>query len=219
MRFRRLGILVVSLSLAPGVLQSENLVEAYRYGNWCGANHPENPSEDQRPIDKVDALCKKHDLAYAAEGQMSGDADAELVRDLIYLMNSGDLEDDQVTEAALIAVYMTGQQHVVSRLEQLPDGKASTALNAALATVEASVVLPHSVAAEAMEEVSEKVGGLGGKVMELYIVKPLRVPGMVMAVGGTIGTEVLGAGSSVWKGTKKLVKESVKSVKRCFGLC
>ena len=165
---RRIGIVMASLALALVCAAADpvSAIKSFTYGNWCGANHPPNLSDDPEPIDAVDAACRKHDLDYRVDG-WSGEADSELARDLVRLMQSNALDDDEFANAVLIATWMTGQQVVTTAREDLGDGKVSSVVKIALATGEIAVLLPNSITAEALDEASEKLGGAGGKLLEI----------------------------------------------------
>ena len=45
------------------------------YGNWCGANHPENIEEAEDPVNELDRACQKHDLCYLQKGYLSCECD------------------------------------------------------------------------------------------------------------------------------------------------
>lgn len=184
---RGIVIVVAGLALALVALQS---VAAFEYGNWCGANHPANPSTAPEPIDEVDAACKKHDLAVRAKGGVSGEADAEMVQGLVDLLNSGALADEEFAAAVVIATYMSGQQQVTV-LRDVAKGSFSSIVKVSLAKGEATVALPSSVTAEMLESASEKIGGPGGKLLgEVIIV--LRVPAKVFKEIGRAFAKVFG---------------------------
>jgi hypothetical protein len=45
------------------------------YGNWCGFDHPRDPSTAPAPIDELDASCMRHDYCYVDKGQFACDCD------------------------------------------------------------------------------------------------------------------------------------------------
>lgn len=51
------------------------------YGNWCGPGYPPN-GENPDPVDKLDAVCKEHDLCYETLGYLSCACDQLLLESL-----------------------------------------------------------------------------------------------------------------------------------------
>lgn len=151
---------------------SETLLTAFKYGKWCGPFRP-GSGENPEPVDEIDEACRRHDSVY--HKKPSGEADAELARELVDLMESGNLDDEQFASAAIIAAYMTGQQNVTVLFDVIVDGKVSSAVEVALATRKMTVVLPATVTAYVLDEVAGKVGGPGGLVIETGS-KAVRVP-------------------------------------------
>ena len=182
--------MVVVLTMVPlmALLSTQPASAKYEYGNWCGPYHPAKPSENPEPIDAIDEACRKHDQAYAA-GQPYGVADAELSRELVNLMQSGNLNDRQFASAAVIATYMTGQQNVTV-FRDVVDGKLSSVLLVTIATSQFAVTMPTSVTTRLLDEVADKLGGQGGKLIKV-VIKPLaELPSDVIKVTGRLATKL-----------------------------
>jgi len=181
---KRLTMTIVVVAL---VIQS---VAAFEYGNWCGPYHPKNPSEDPEPINEVDAACRNHDLAMAAKGSLSGEADAAMVTELVELLNSGRLSTDEFAAAVVIATYMNGQQQVTV-YQDVFEGKVSSYVKVALTTQDAQVTLPASVTAQVLNDIATEIGGPGGKLLGSVVIV-LRAPVTILReLGNAIG-KVLG---------------------------
>lgn len=189
---RRAGIVMAGLALALPV-------SAFQYGNWCGAYHPPSGANPD-PINQVDAACRKHDLAYKDEGP-SAEADAELVRDLAALLNSGDLDDKEFGAAVVIATAMSGKQYWELVVTDLGDGKVSSVVKVGIATGDISVALPTSVTAAMLGEVADEIGGPGGKIVEVTA-DVVRLPARVVGGIADVSEKVLDEGSRAWRKIK-----------------
>ena len=140
---------------------------AFRYGNWCGTGHPDNPSDNPNPIDAVDAACKEHDRAY--QDGISGEADAKLIKTLADHIDSGKLEDKQLLAAFAIITYMTGQQ-AVTLAGDIKDGKiASATLEVVTGATVATVAIPTSLANEILTTVGKEIGGPGEDFFDVAV--------------------------------------------------
>lgn len=78
----RPAILVVSLLIGlagPGVAQEFALI----HGNYCGYQKKPGPGgTDLPPVDRLDAICMRHDLCYAARGNNDCACDLALMREV-----------------------------------------------------------------------------------------------------------------------------------------
>jgi len=57
------------------------------YGNWCGANHPENIEEAEEPVNELDRACQRHDLCYQQKGFLSCECDKVFNDEIIAGLN------------------------------------------------------------------------------------------------------------------------------------
>ena len=201
---RRSMIVVLLVALAAVAGSASEVSEFYKYGNWCGDNHPADSSENPKPVDAIDEACRRHDLAYDT-GKNHGEADAKLSRELVHLVNSGNLNGDQAANAVLMAVYMTGHQHLNVIRDDLPNGKVSSTVKVAISTGEAIVVLPPGVTAAVLDEVAHKLGGPGGKLINV-VADGYRVPGRLAREVGNAGEKILNELSNGWGAIKSWSK-------------
>lgn len=149
----------------------------FEYGNWCGLDHPEKPSEAIPAIDEIDDACRVHDSAYA-EREPWGDSEADqvLVQKLSAILARGtswklngegqtrvrrELSERQYLVAATIVSWFTGQQFLTVYSDIL-NGKVSSVFKLGTSTARTIVTLPASfsnkVVTSFSKEISEATG-------------------------------------------------------------
>lgn len=52
------------------------------YGNWCGPDHPVNPSRAGPPVNALDAACMRHDYCTAVQGRFNCGCDLTMMYEL-----------------------------------------------------------------------------------------------------------------------------------------
>ena len=56
------------------------------HGNYCGPGHGDL-TKNPKPVDTLDAICRKHDIGYKKDGYFSRKANAEFVKDVVKNFN------------------------------------------------------------------------------------------------------------------------------------
>ena len=56
------------------------------HGNYCGLGHGDL-TKNPKPVDTLDAICRKHDIGYKKDGYFSRKANAEFVKDVVKNFN------------------------------------------------------------------------------------------------------------------------------------
>ena len=56
------------------------------HGNYCGPGHGDL-TKNPKPVDILDAICRKHDIGYKKDGYFSRKANAEFVKDVVKNFN------------------------------------------------------------------------------------------------------------------------------------
>lgn len=56
------------------------------HGNYCGPDHGDL-TKNPKPVDTLDAICRKHDIGYKKDGYFSRKANAEFVKDVVKNFN------------------------------------------------------------------------------------------------------------------------------------
>ena len=72
------------------------------HGNYCGPGHGDL-TKNPKPVDTLDAICRKHDIGYKKDGYFSRKANAEFVKDVAKNFNKM-----KPAEKAKAAVFSAG---------------------------------------------------------------------------------------------------------------
>ena len=72
------------------------------HGNYCGPGHGDL-TKNPKPVDTLDAICRKHDIGYKKDGYFSRKANAEFVKDVAKNFNKM-----KPTEKVKAAIFSAG---------------------------------------------------------------------------------------------------------------
>ncbi len=195
---RRIVVMAALIALVAGVLHA-GPEEKVRYGNWCGKEYPKDTKTAPAPVNRVDQECMKHDLAYETN-RSRADSDAELVKNLTELANSGEIDGEELAWAVSIAAAFTGLQYRDLHKDLL-DGKVSTAVDVAVATGVSIAVLPTAATAGVIAKVGNEVGGPLGKPIS-WTADVVRFSGVTVISGGKVADKVQAEASRAWRRIK-----------------
>ena len=84
------------------------------HGNYCGPGHGDL-TKNPKPVDTLDAICRKHDIGYKKDGYFSRKANAEFVKDVAKNFNKmkpAEKAKAVVFSAAFIAMNNTPLREV-----------------------------------------------------------------------------------------------------------
>lgn len=97
-------------SVSPPILINTENPDAIMptYGNWCGANHPENIEEAEKPVNALDRACQKHDLCYLEKGYLSCDCDKVFSDEVISGLNENKFVGTEKLFAYSFRAYFKG---------------------------------------------------------------------------------------------------------------
>jgi len=66
----------------------------WKYGYFCGKNHPSSPKPYQNPKDEIDAACKEHDKCWERQGENNGPCNDVFLTTIKKLNNSFMIESN-----------------------------------------------------------------------------------------------------------------------------
>ncbi len=78
------------------------------YGNWCGLNHPADPSTAPAPIDQLDTSCQRHDQCYVDKGQFNCECDANLQKEISDALKANQYQGESKHFARTVHHYFKG---------------------------------------------------------------------------------------------------------------
>ncbi len=177
---RRLKALIACFAVMftqLGHTQEFKWPNGFEYGNWCGLDHPEEPSDAIPAIDEIDDACRVHDSAYA-EREPWGDSGADhvlvqklsaiLARGTSWKLNGegqtqvrGELSERQYLVAATIVSWFTGQQFLTVYSDVL-NGKVSSVFKLGTSTARTVVTLPASFSNKVITSFSKEISEATG---------------------------------------------------------
>ncbi|ROR94941.1 hypothetical protein EDC56_3756 [Sinobacterium caligoides] len=79
-----------------------------KYGNWCGANHPEDINNAEQPINSLDEACMRHDYCYGKSGYFDCTCDAALNDEIISGLKNGLYSGQEKVFARSVHLYFNG---------------------------------------------------------------------------------------------------------------
>ena len=172
LRFAIVGLLgLAALFAIPGYSQELRWPKGFTYENWCGLDHPKDPSTEPLAVDEIDEACKKHDIAYSVPPWGNADADMQLIDTLTHILGRGTswrltnngkrrsrvrLRERQIVAATTIVTYFTGQQYVTIYSDIL-DGRFSSVLKLGTSSTKTIVTVPKSISDRLLGGISKEV--------------------------------------------------------------
>ncbi|MET0065742.1 MAG: hypothetical protein ABW076_05305 [Candidatus Thiodiazotropha sp.] len=89
------------------------------YGNWCGRDHPQNPENAQAPIDRLDEICRNHDLCYLERGHMACECDSQFNKEIVSGLHENRFTGSTKLLAHTFRAYFRGSPCVGSSKDKL----------------------------------------------------------------------------------------------------
>ncbi len=98
------------------------------YGNWCGRDHPHDPENAQPPIDRLDEICRNHDLCYIEKGHLSCECDSQFNREVVAGLQENQFTGSTKVLAHTFRAYFRGSPCFGSTKDKLAPTRVLTAV-------------------------------------------------------------------------------------------
>ncbi|MET0028203.1 MAG: hypothetical protein ABW101_11250 [Candidatus Thiodiazotropha sp.] len=98
------------------------------YGNWCGRDHPHDPENAQAPIDRLDEICRNHDLCYIEKGHMACECDSQFNREIVSGLHEHRFTGSTKLLAHTFRAYFRGSPCVGSSKDKLAPTRVLSAV-------------------------------------------------------------------------------------------
>ncbi len=98
------------------------------YGNWCGRDHPHDPQNAQGPIDRLDEICRNHDLCYIEKGHLSCECDSQFNREVVAGLQENRFTGSTKVLAHTFRAYFRGSPCIGSTQDKLAPTRVLTAV-------------------------------------------------------------------------------------------
>lgn len=115
MSLRVMSFLIFALTSTWSIAADDALVadklsaqQLITYGNWCGADHPQNINEGEAPIDALDEACKVHDFCYTQQGYFDCGCDKALNQQVRSGIANHQFSGETFLYARALSVYFDG---------------------------------------------------------------------------------------------------------------